>query len=200
MKTPMKWVGMMFLTAGVVLGAEAQELNATARPEDRPAVFVTNDAAHAVPVQVAERREPYQHSLISDRFGTERFKTFGFDVPSGKMLIIEMVSISVVVESGQKVKADVSFQGGPELPGNDFFVGHNYLTLERVDGFGPGDLYTTTRSMTGYAGGPDAVAVSITRDSNTGLGGRTEASIIGYLIDVPVETLRDAAVEDIPLR
>jgi len=174
---------VVLLAAGVARGETllTEEL-APARPIDNPGFFVTNDAAHPVPT--VEGRIPFQVASSFSDFGTGKFRSFSFDVPEGKMVIIETVSISATVESGQKVRATVFFSGNARQT-SEFGIGHHTVTLERVDGFGPKDTYTTLRSLTGYAAGTDAVSASIERDSATGSGGIVAFSVSGYLVDNP---------------
>ena len=146
-------------------------------------VNVTNGT---LPVQVAERRLPLQQTSYFDDWGTEQFRTFHIDVPDGKILVVETIGVSAVVESGQKVRASVTFQSAG-LGNDEFEVGEHMLTLERVDGFGPGDVYTTMRSITGYGAGHGGVLISVARNATTGTGGRVQFSISGYLIDIPAE-------------
>lgn len=202
MRRMLSVAGLALLAVGIVFGGtELPSPDVTARPTDTPGFFVTNDAAHpvpvheqgtldvnvtngAIPVQVVERRQPLQRDQFTDHFGTERFRSFHVEVPAGKLLVVETVSVSAVVESGQKARASVSFQGGPVSP-DDLGVANHMLTLERVDGFGPGDVFATTRSITGYAGGDQGVIISVERNSATGPGGRVEFSLSGYLVDMP---------------
>jgi hypothetical protein len=199
--------GLVLSAVGSVFAqAELPAPEVAAKPIDHPGFFVTNDALHPVPVveqgtvdvnitngelpvQVAERRQPLLRAINTASFGTERFHTFHFSVPEGKILVVESVSVSAVVESGQKVRALVTFQGGP-FSGNDFLVANYWLTLEHVEGFGPGDFYTTSRSLAGYAGGEAGVIVMVERNSATGPGGKIEFSLSGYLIDELIPTAR----------
>jgi hypothetical protein len=174
---------VVLLAAGVALGETllTEEL-APARPVDSPGFFVTNDAAHPVPT--VEGRIPFQRASVFSDFGTGRFRSFSFDVPEGKMAIIESFSMSAVVESGQKVRATLFFTGNARQT-SEFGIGLHTVTLERVDGFGPKDEYTTLRSITGYCAGVEAVSASVERDSATGPGGNVVFSVSGYLVDNP---------------
>ena len=207
MRKVISGVAIALLPVGAVVGAaELQGPEVTARPIDTPGFFVTNDELHpvpvaeqgtvnvnvvnsAVPVQVAESRRPLQKAINTTNFGTERFHAFHVAVPPGKMLVVETVTMSAVVEPGQKVRATVSFQsqggGNPE-----FGVAEHVLTFERVEGFGPGDYFEKTQSIVGYAAGDQGVIAQVERDSATGVGGRIEFSVSGYLIDLPTDEAR----------
>ena len=70
--------------------------------------FVKNSPSHPVPTE--EHHTPYQRTLSWDNWGGEMYRSADFELPEGKMLIVETVGISAHVESGQSVKADVTFQ------------------------------------------------------------------------------------------
>lgn len=201
--------------AGLVLSAVGAVV---AAPDSVPGFFITNDAAHpvpmveqnldpaagnairvheqgtiavnvtngAVPVQVAELRVPMQETMSYDDWGTERYRNFDIDVPEGKLLVLETVSVSATVESGQRARVFVSLQS-VNLVGPGFEIADHMLTLERVEGFGSGDVYATTRSLAGYASGEGGVSVSVERNATTGAGGQVKCSVTGYLIDIPTE-------------
>src|SRR5262245_22626131 len=185
---------MVLLTAGVVTGGTIEtevldQATLAPSPSSHPGFFVTNDAAHPVPVSVLGTRFPFQQASTFTDWGNSRFRSFTFDTPPGKMVVLESVSISAVVESGQKVRADVILSGNARNT-NEFGVNHHFLTLEHVDGFGPKDVYSTDRAVAGYAAGSEAVTCTVERNSDTGNGGLVSCTFSGYLLDSPPEPAR----------
>src|SRR5262245_39092627 len=121
MRRAISVTGFVLLAASAALGATlgSDELVYLAPPigNNNPGFFVTNDAAHPVPVapqgtvKVAEQRIPFQKSVNRDDFGTGRFASFFFDVPPGKLLVLESLTVSAVVEVGQRVRGTVRLGG-----------------------------------------------------------------------------------------
>lgn len=193
--------GFVFLTAGLVVGgAELRSpyVLTSNNNNNNPGFFVTNDRLHPVPVLeqgtvnvnvLNGAVHPFEVAQSFLNFGAgRRFRTFGFDVPAGKMLVIETVTVTAVVETGQKVRATLSVQGNGA--GDEFFgVSQHVVTLEQVAGFGPGDYFEKTQSMRGYAAGPSGVSIQIERNSDVGAGGAVGCSISGYLADLPAHVV-----------
>jgi hypothetical protein len=192
MRRAISVAGVVLLMVGAV--ASAGEIQQSAElaisSSSHPGFFVTNDASHPVPVveQGSELR-PFQMAITTDGFGSQRGHTFSVDVPAGKILVLEMATITAIVEPGQSVRADVSLQNRA-IGSSEFGVVHNKLKLGFVPGFGPGDYYEGTQAIHGYGAGGDALIAEIERNSTTGPGGRITFSFSGYLVDIPAEAAK----------
>lgn len=172
----------LLLLGGIVLGATvfrapvvwaAQQVDATIiGPLDNGNVKVHEQGT----AQVQEKREPFQHTVLTDNWGGNTFRNFTVEIPAGKMLIVQTVSVSAVVEAGQEVKANVTVQGIGGLSSHP-------IPLAKEGTFDGGDLYVGTESITAYAKGSFGLLASVVRDSASGAGGQVRFSVSGYLVD-----------------
>jgi len=129
-------------------------------------------------VQVEERRVPFQNDSSWDDWAGGDIRSFNVDIPPDKMLIVQTVSISALVESGQDVQAQVTTQGA----GAGGLSNHPIL-LTRQGTFGGLDLYVGTTSITSYATGNGGLLAGVIRNATTGNGGKIEFSVSGYIVD-----------------
>jgi hypothetical protein len=159
-------------------------------PAGALSVLVTNGNDRAVPVRgtvavktaparplvVQERRQPFQISSSFDNWGGAATRTFSNDVPEGKLLVIEYVTVSALVPFGQQVRASLLAQRAG-------FASHR-LQMVRQGSFGGLDQFVGTAPIRAYAGGGDgSLLIAVNRNSDAGNGGRVEMSVSGHLID-----------------
>ena len=139
--------------------------------------------------QVQNVREPahdaVQRTSSYDRWDVThegRLATFGIDVPEGKVLVIEHVSVLARVPAGQQVRAEV-FTQGQSLPGMIMIP----LSLQGT--FGGFDNWVGSEAVTMYAAGSFPGRFTVQRNSSAGDVGpfdTVKVSYIGYLVDKPV--------------
>lgn len=111
--------------------------------------------------------------------GENKARHFFVDVPEGKLLILQTVSFSAVVEAGQDARASVTFQGGEAQS-------TIHVPLDHQGTFGGRDYFVGTESATAYAANVatfEGLIVSAHRSSSSGIGGEIDFSVIGYLVD-----------------
>jgi hypothetical protein len=130
-------------------------------------------------ISVEEQRLPHQATLSWDNWESGPYRNVDFDLPACKTLIVQTVGISAVVESGQAVAADVTFQGAG--------VATIPILMTKQSGFaGSGDYYVGSMSLTGYSKGTFGLLMHAERNSATGNGGKVSFSVSGYLVDSPL--------------
>jgi len=162
----------------------------SAPPPAALSVLVTNGNDKAVPVRgtvavrtaaarplvVQERREPFQISSSFDNWGGAMTRSFSRDVPEGKLLVIEYVTVSALVPGGQQVRASLVAQRAG-------FASHR-LQMVRQGTFGGLDQFVGTAPVRAYAGGGvGSLLIAVNRNSDAGNGGQVAVSVSGYLID-----------------
>jgi hypothetical protein len=167
--------------ASVVLGATVfreQVASAAGKLEN---VFVTNDAAHPVPVTSADDQGRQAFAFFkNDSFGSpEDSHSVSFTVPTGKRLVIESVSINGAVDtgSGQKVVL-TAVQASVNGQFEDYIMAPTFSGTSTSGR----DLYTVSQPTTIYADGGTDVRVFATRNTFSG-GAIMNASVQGHLID-----------------
>jgi hypothetical protein len=140
----------------------------------RGTVAVRTAAAH--PLVVQERREPFQVASSFDNWGGALTRNFSRDVPVGKLLVVEYVTVSALVPVGQQVRASlVAQRAGLAL---------HRIQMVRQGTFGGLDHFVGSAPVKAYAGGGKyALLVAVNRNSDAGDGGRVEMSVSGHLID-----------------
>ena len=159
-------------------------------------VTVQNDDANPVPVAIKsplapsgavavegevnignqEVRVPFQRAISADFWPAgDDTHVFSLDIPPDKTLMVQTVSISVRVEIGQEVRAQVTSQG--------VGLSNHPILLTKQGTFDGLDLYVGTTSLTTYAVGFSGLSASVIRDSTTGDGGNIAFSVSGYLVD-----------------
>jgi hypothetical protein len=127
-------------------------------------------------VQVQEKRVPFQLAVSHDDWTDKTARSFGVDVPEGKVLIVQTISFSAEVEPGQDVRAGVTFQGAGGLSNLN-------VPLDHQGTFGGNDHFVSTESISAYASGTDGGIAFVARSSSSGTGGRIQFSVTGYLVD-----------------
>ena len=160
------------LFAASVFGSEI-----TAFAEKIPAMFVTNDDAHAVPVRDVNGRNAFAFFENDSYEDGEDAHAARFTVPEGKRLVIESLSIEAGLPAGQTmVLASVQARAN-----DSFFVHHLGPTYhgQTSNNF---SIFLVSQERTLYADGGTEVALTWVRNARAG-GGITNASLVGYLID-----------------
>ena len=166
-----------------------------ADPMGGPSVTVVNTTARPVPVTVQNpvtnvsvrsadnpAFQPYQHDdsgVLSQNGFT---KTAFFDVPAGKRLVIELVTIVAFLDIGNNL-ATATITVTP--PGGVFVRHHLTRTPTGEVSGGPATGFTVTQPLRLYCeAGTGAVRVDVERLNNTGLFS-TQFGVSGYLVDLP---------------
>jgi hypothetical protein len=111
-------------------------------------------------------------------------KTARFDVPPGKRLVIELVTLYVILEGGQTV-SDVEL--AVIKPGGTVRVRHRFTPsrIGPVAGSATGIAYSVCQPLRAYSeAGEGSVELRVERNGATGLYA-SRFSISGYLVDVP---------------
>ena len=111
-------------------------------------------------VQVVEQRVPFQKAISWDDWAGGDIRLFDVEIPPDKMLIVQTVSISALVESGQDVWATVTSQGSG--------VGLSWhpIPLTSQGTFDGLDLYVGTTSLAVYATGNSGLSAVVKRSSS----------------------------------
>lgn len=167
----------------------------TAEADPKPSsVIVTNPAANPVPITApsaipvkASDNPAFQPYQVEDDAGVISpngyYKTATFDVPAGKRLVIEFVSILVYLDSGdnlQEAVVNVSKPGGGVI---------THSLTRTATGASNGCVacgtFTVTQPLHLYCeAGIGALKVQTQRVNTTGLY-KTAFSVSGYLVDLP---------------
>ncbi len=167
----------------------------TAEADPKPSsVVVTNTAANPVPITApssipvkAGDNPAFQPYQVEDDAGVISpngyYKTASFDVPAGKRLVIEFVSILVYLDSGdnlQEAVVTVSKPGGGVI---------THSLTRTATGPSNGCLacgtFTVTQPLRLYCeAGAGALKVQTQRVNASGLY-KTAFSVSGYLVDLP---------------
>ncbi len=178
------------LTAGVVALAVF-----CGSQTSKAGVVVTNTAANPVPITApssipvkAADNPAFQPYQFQDETGgvispNGYYKTVSFDVPAGKRLVIEFVSILVYLDSGdnlQEAVVTVSKPGGGVI---------THSLTRTVTGPSNGcaacGTFTVTQPLRLYCeAGVGALKVQTQRVNSSGLY-KTAFSVSGYLVDLP---------------
>jgi hypothetical protein len=158
-------------------------------------VTVTNGPGNAVPVTVQNTvstratdnpaLQPYEQGGQITFASNANGGTIDFDVPAGKRLVIESVTITANLTTGQRlVNAAFRTTNNSSLLYHDLVIhdeGHDAL-LDI-------DVFTASQLTRGYSdAGTGSVRVSCRRDTATGAGSTANVSVTGYLIDLPTTT------------
>jgi hypothetical protein len=178
---------VLFIHALAFVGLAFVSGNLLARPPDLPDVPVVivsplaPSGAVAVEGEVTignqELRVPFQKSSSWDDWAAGDLRSFSTDIPPDKRLIVQTVSISAFVESGQNVRANCTSQG-PSVGSSS-----HPIPLTKQGTFGGLDLYVGTTSLTAYAESTGGLLVGVIRNSMAGNGGKVNFSVSGYIVD-----------------
>ncbi len=151
-------------------------VSGTVSVDNFPAVQAVREVTHPA-------HQPVQRTVSIDDWSVAfegRIRSFNLpEVPEGKVLVVQQVSVLARVPAGQHVKAEISTQG-PTIPAVHMIP----LTLQgRFGGF---DNWVGTENMTAYAGGTSPGRITVERNSSAGDVGPFETvrvSVTGYLVD-----------------
>lgn len=153
-----------------------QSSSAKTKPET---VVVENAASDPVPVavqtEVTTRSadnpafHPYEDSKTGSFDGNSGEVTF--QIPAGKRLVVELVTVEAYVPSGQRATRA--------------YIGLNHrLTLDPQGTESVFDLFAGTHSMRLYIGPNQNFSVHVYRNSSAGTG-TYFVTVSGYLVDLP---------------
>lgn len=166
-------------------------LNAEAKQKGQSTnVKVTNNPANAVPVTIqgqvtthnADDRTLFEEdNSLSPSSGDSG--SVAFDVPAGKRLIIESITVYAAVPTGQNI-----WGVGMNTHKNGSVIGHTIVvTAQGTDNSGNARFAGTYPFHAFSDAGTGSVAIYFNRDSLSG-SWAFGASISGYLVDVPTVT------------
>jgi len=147
-------------------------------------VQVGNDIAHPVPVRDVDNpaRQPFQAGGFAPFSANETNVIVNIaTVPTGKRLVIEHVSVSCSLPTGQKmVEADLEVV----LSNQTTYPNNLRVSAQGSDASGTHDLSIASEQVRLYADPGTPVRCFVDRDSFSG-SGDVQCSISGYLVDVP---------------
>jgi hypothetical protein len=144
-------------------------------------VNVVNSSSAPVPVvNINDAQQPIQKWLGTLQPPNTTVSQLNLlTVPQGKRLVIEFVSVHGVVPQGQRI----SNCKLTTITGNEIF--NMYPVMTQLPDFVFGDAaFGATQTVKLYADQNTVVRVSFNRSGATGTGS-VEASISGYLVDMP---------------
>jgi hypothetical protein len=152
-----------------------------AQSQQGPSVTVVNTEDHPVPVTGTVRdadnpaRLAYQESMtLSFNVGSFAVGEFFSDVPDGKLLVIEHVSVDALLPVGQIATATMVTHLGPLITDG---VGHHLVMhAQAPGGFVASQLVRLYEKL--------RPGINVYRTSGSGTG-TAVAAISGYLIDIP---------------
>lgn len=150
----------------VVVAAAAGRAGATDAAPARAAAQGTDDA-----------KQPYQKTFVLTLDPGEFSDTFSFSVPVGKRFVVEQVSASAAMPTGQKVTVNLATTGGG-------LNGRAWLALAAQGAVSGLDRYTSTQPLRMYADPSTAVTFQASRSDNSSPA-TLNFSVTGYLVDVP---------------
>lgn len=143
--------------------------------------------AHSQPPTASVQHAPsliYQQTKFVEEVGGQT-QTFNFDVPSGKVLVVENVSARVFVPTGQTVTGQMNCNG--VSPAADFSHGNKFLIFDIIPS-GTNNRFVAHHLTRCYVFGTSSASelvMVIQRDSASGNFVSVDVSISGYLIDAP---------------
>lgn len=156
-------------------------INTTANPVP---VTVQNPETGTLSVKNADNPafQPYQ---VQESVGVTSpngyYKTASFDVPAGKRLVIELVTIKAAVDPGERIteaRVEVTKAGGGVLS-------HHLTPTALGVSPGGGETFAVTQPLRLYCeAGTGALKIQTERTSTSGAY-LTLFSVSGYLIDLP---------------
>ncbi|HSF04712.1 MAG TPA: hypothetical protein VLG10_02880 [Methylomirabilota bacterium] len=127
----------------------------------------------------------FQQTGIAEGAG-ENSVTFSFDVPAGRVLVVENISARVVVPKGQIVTAQVNCNGASQ--GGQFASASQFLLFQTTTIEGQ-DRYLAQQLARCYVAGTtsqsELTAVVQRHPSDVGLFESVDVSVSGFLMDTP---------------
>lgn len=174
-------VAVLMLTLSAVLGATVLREPIAFAAQPVTGVIVGNTASQPVPVtgtiQVADGRVPFETRLNVQAEDGVSNASNGFDVPTGKRLVVEFISVFVGLPKGQKPLVGINAESG----GLGFIMPLN-LEGTRANSIGTFDDYTGAMKTLDFAHGGDQYRVSFER-APSGVYGPTPgaASLTAYI-------------------
>jgi hypothetical protein len=193
------------LVGGLVLGGPVAQAASSLFD-----VFVTNDAAHPVPVRdqnvdangnlktheqgianvnitngtlsVRSAGIPYQVSGTAN-LGSGSDGGQNFPIPAGKLLVVQTASAMVLLPPGQTAAATLEI-----LPASGSFTSAQPVPIPLTDqgtNVGGDEIFSGTQPLTAYApSNPTGINISVGRSGTAGPA-VAQLAISGYLIDEP---------------
>ena len=118
----------------------------------------------------------------------ESVRNFSFDIPEGKMLVVEHVSFRAELPPGQAAAATLRCQGGLAIDPAHFripFELEGTFPVEVGETVVGLSLFVANSPVRCYADGSQGLAASVLRNSTTGAAGRINFSFSGHLVAQP---------------
>ena len=132
-------------------------------------------AEKVVPTRDVENpaRQPYQDLSGTDFDDGDFIKSVSLlPVPTGKILVVEFVSVIIQLPSAQRATANLNVQGGPHL----------YVNLSAQGSFGATDVLVGSQPVRLYVFSGNTPKLEVQRSLSTGFAG-VNVSVVGYLVD-----------------
>jgi hypothetical protein len=157
-------------------------------PVSNTSVTVNNTAANPVPVTVqnvirtrgADALQVYDQAQSKSANATDYIDSISFDVPAGKRLVIETITLFSNLQPGQTLW---SAQFRTTVNGSSVFGHMLSVEAQGINGNG-GPAFAATHSIRGYCdGGAGVLSIGFSRNANTG-NWSVGASVTGYLVDI----------------
>lgn len=138
-------------------------------------VQVTNTSSNPVPVTEVGGLQPFQAECFADASGFDTPDCF-VSVPPGKRLVLQMVSVFGVVDSGVGVRnADVQYVGGASPHELQFDLAFTTATATR-------NTFARSQPMTAYVD-PDSSLHCVIFESAASNVNFFNCSFVGYLVN-----------------
>ena len=172
-------IPVVAVIAAVGLGATVFREQVASAADKVQSVFVTNDAAHRVPVTSAD--DPGRQAFAffkSDSWDSGDSHDVSFTVPGGKRLVIEAVSITGLLSTHGQKMLTAAIQAHVNGQLEDYFMTPTFTGVSTS----VRDVYVASQQTTVYADGGTDVLLFASKDSSTG-GGILDVSVQGHLID-----------------
>ena len=164
-------VSLCFLLVGSILIGGTIFRERVASAAANLFVTVSNVPSQPVPTTIENARHAFAVFINETNEDSVRF-----NVPAGKRLVIESVSVETGVPAGQKLLAGV-IQAHVNGDLEDYFMAPTFTGT-----LGSNDIYIASQKTTLYADGGTEIVVFALRSASTG-GRNLNVSIQGYLID-----------------
>lgn len=179
-----KRIAAGFFLMGTLFAASVFGGEITAFVEKIPAMFVTNDDGHGVPVRDVNGRNAFAFFENDSFEDGEDAHAARFTVPEGKRLVIESFSIEAGLPAGQTmILASVQARAN-----GSFFVHHLGPTYHGQTS-NNSSIFLVSQERRLYADGGTEVALTWVRNPRSG-SGITNASLVGYLIDCDADVCK----------
>lgn len=168
--------------------AGAQKVIVNNGPSNAVPVSVQGEAPVTVQNQVATSnvnepsRQPYDSAKTVVIPDLQNSVSADFDVPAGKRLVIESVTVSAYLPTGQKLV----YAGFSTKTADSPTVGHSLNIVAHGNDAQDHDVFNASQLTRGYSeAGTGSVRVTVQRDSNLSNSNFVLTSVTGYLVDLP---------------